>query len=531
MDNPTNQPRNFPESTPRVAAHLALPQAGPHAVNLRQLFPSASFVGCGDVRVTHAVANSLECRPGDLFAALRGTNRDGHDFLSEAVERGAKFLLVERPDPSLKIRQCIVRNTRKSYAELCEALAGSPSRKVGIAGVTGTNGKTTTCWLIRSILSTAGRQTGILGTVEYHDGLAGETSGLTTPDSKQLSSWLSRMVRNRTTHAAIELSSHALSQDRAAGIQIDAAVITNITQDHFDYHGSYANYRTAKQRIFSQLKPGGLAVLNADDPGSLASRMFAPQKVRTYGIESPADFVAEILEESVSGTRFRISFDGDEAEVFTSLVGRHNVSNCLAAAAAVSEWGISLEQTAWGIESLKSVPGRLQKINVGQPHAVFVDYAHTDDALRRVIQTLRHLTIGRVICVFGAGGDRDQAKRPLMGAVASQADLAIITTDNPRSEDPSVIAGEILSGFDPHAPRPIVELDREQAILRALDLARPDDCVVIAGKGHESVQIISTETRPFDDREVVRKHLIQRRLAEHSFAGPSEQIDTCKSGI
>lgn len=489
---------------------------GPYVVNLRKLFPSASFVGCGDVRVVNAVSDSRECRPGDLFAALRGTSCDGHDYLQQAVERGAKFLLVERPNPSLRAPQCVVRNSRKAYAELCEALAGYPSRRLGMVGVTGTNGKTTTCWLIRSILSTAGRQSGLLGTVEYDDGRLREPSNLTTPDSRQLSSLLGRCVRNQTTHMAMEVSSHALVQDRTAGIQFDVAVISNITQDHFDYHGTYANYKSAKQLIFTRLKPEGLAVLNADDPGSLSCRMHAPQRVRTYGIESPADFTAEILDESLSGTRFRMSCDGHEVDVFTPLIGRHNVSNCLAAAASVSGFGISLEQTAWGIESLRFVPGRFQRIDVGQAPAVFVDYAHTDDALRRVIQTLRQLTIGRVICVFGAGGERDKSKRPLMGEAASKADLAIVTSDNPRSEDPAIIAEEITNGFAPFAPKPIVELDRERAVIRGLEEARPDDCVVITGKGHESVQILADQTIPFDDCEVVRRHLIQSRLAEHA---------------
>lgn len=501
--------------TPAASANSS--PLGPFVVNLRQLFPSASFVGCGDLRVTSAVADSRECRPGVLFAALRGPNFDGHDHLQQAVENGARFLLVERPQPDLRANQCVVRNTRKAYAELCEALVGFPSRRVGIVGVTGTNGKTTTCWLIRSILSTAGRPAGLLGTVEYHDGLERFPSSLTTPSPEELSRWLARMVRNKTFHAAMEVSSHALVQERVAGVRFDVAVITNITQDHFDYHGSYASYKSAKQQIFSRLKPEGLAILNADDPGSLSCRIHAPQSVRTYGIESPADYVAEILDESLNGTRFRLRYNGEEIDVFTSLVGRHNVSNALAAVAAVSSQGISLEQAAWGIESLRYVPGRLQRIDVGQPTAVFVDYAHTDDALLRVIGTLQQLTVGRVICVFGAGGDRDKSKRPLMGKAASRADLAIITSDNPRSEDPAAIVEDILLGVSPHAPRPVIELDREQAIIAALDEARPDDCVVIAGKGHESSQILADRSISFDDCEVARRHLIRRRLAEHSF--------------
>ncbi len=482
------------------------------------------------MRVTNAVSDSRACRPGDLFAALRGTKYDGHAYLQQAVEQGAKVLLVERPNPALRVHQCVVRNSRKAYAELCEALAGYPSRRLGIVGVTGTNGKTTTCWLIRSILTTAGRQAGLLGTVEYDDGLVKQRSDLTTPDARQLSEILGRSVRNKTTHMAMEVSSHALVQDRVSGIQFDVTTISNITQDHFDFHGSYANYKAAKQLIFSRLKPEGLAVLNADDPGSLSCRIHAPRRVITYGIESPADYMAEVLEESLNGTRFRMSCDGDEVDVFTPLVGRHNVSNCLAAAASVAGFGMSLEQIAWGIESLRFVPGRLQRIDVGQVPAVFVDYAHTDDALRRVIQAMRQLTIGRVICVFGAGGDRDKTKRPLMGEAASKADLAIITSDNPRDEDPAVIAEEIVEGIGPNAPKPIVELDREQAIFKALDEARPDDCVVIAGKGHETVQVLAGKTIPFNDCETAQRYLIRRRLEEHSYAGQPDHFGAYKPG-
>ncbi|MFO1020789.1 MAG: UDP-N-acetylmuramoyl-L-alanyl-D-glutamate--2,6-diaminopimelate ligase [Planctomycetales bacterium] len=492
------------------------PPMAPMAVNLRRLFPSASYVGCGDIRVTTASSDSRDCAAGSLFAALRGPEQDGHAYIADAVHNGAKSLLVEWPQADVRVPQCVVRNTRKAYAELTAALAGDPSRWMQLVGITGTNGKTTISWLVRSILQNAGRQCGLLGTIEYHDGLSRESSRLTTPDARTLSNWLQRMIRQRTGYAAMEISSHALEQDRVAGTWLDVAVISNITQDHLDYHGTFEAYKSSKLRIFERLKTSGLAVLNADDPMSFSCRSAAPHRVRTYGIEAPADFSAEILEENTRGSRFVLKTGSDEIEIHTPLIGRHNVSNCLAAVAATEFLGLTLEQGAQGIEALTGVPGRMERIQMGQPFDVFVDYAHTDDALRRAITGLQQLTIGRVIVVYGAGGDRDRSKRPLMGKAGGTADLVIVTSDNPRSEDPRAIIDEILKGYDDCMPTPIVEVDREQAIIRALREAGPDDCVLIAGKGHESIQIIGNEGIVFDDREVVRRNLARLRLAEVS---------------
>jgi UDP-N-acetylmuramoyl-L-alanyl-D-glutamate--2,6-diaminopimelate ligase len=479
-------------------------------VSLRRLFPGASFVGCADVRVVQAAERSDECTADTLFAALPGTQVDGTRYVLEAIARGASSLLAERPLANAAVPQCIVRNARKAYAELCAELAGRPSSQLHLAAVTGTNGKTTVTWLLRSIFRTAGRQTGLLGTIEYHNGVTSEPSTLTTPDSRRLSACLRDMVLRGTTHAAIELSSHALHQDRCAGTLLDAAIITNVTQDHFDYHRSAEEYLDSKARILEHLKRDAAVVFNADDPGSrsIAQRVPRGTRVLACGIQSEADVQATIIDETTEQTHFVLHVQGDRIEVRTPLIGKHNVSNCLAAAAAAHAAGVPLLAIAAGIERLKSVPGRLERVDAGQPFDVFIDYAHTDDALRRCIDGLQSLTAGRVICVFGAGGDRDSSKRPLLGRAAARADLAIVTSDNPRSEHPRAIIHDILAGFSP-TDSPLVEIDRSEAIRQAIELAEPGDCVLIAGKGHETEQIIGEQRLPFDDRAVARSILFE----------------------
>jgi UDP-N-acetylmuramoyl-L-alanyl-D-glutamate--2,6-diaminopimelate ligase len=495
-------------------------------VSLRALLPAASFVGCADIRVSEATEFSGKCEAGSLFAAVPGTHVDGASFVDEAIRGGASSLLVQRPLPDVVVPQCVVPNVRRAYAELCAALASSPSRFLKLTGVTGTNGKTTVTWLIRSILEASGQRTGVLGTIEYHNGVDSAAAAMTTPDSKTLTHWLAAMVSRGTTHAAMEVSSHALDQDRVAGTQFDVAVVTNITQDHFDYHVDADSYCACKARLLEHLKPQALVVLNADDRNSaaLASRVSSETARVTYGLERPADVWATIVEESLRGTRFVLHRGSDSIEITTPLIGRHNVSNCLAAAAATQRFDISLAAVKAGIEALRLVPGRLERVESGQPFDVFIDYAHTEDALRRSIGSLKRFARGRVICVVGAGGDRDRSKRPLMGRAASESDLTIVTNDNPRTEDPEQILRDIVSGWDPTATEPIVESDRATAIRRALECAAPGDCVLVAGKGHEREQIIGTRRIPFVDRDVVRDILVRfRRDAATARVGASCQ--------
>lgn len=483
----------------------------PLPVSLRQLFPKASFLHGDDLSVFDAVEHSRSCHSGAVFAVIRGTKADAADFVKEALDRGVAGLIVDRPLPDVPVTQCVVPDVRRAYAVVCAHLARVPSTQVDIAGITGTNGKTTVTWMIRAILQRAGHTAGVLGTVEYSDGFRSETASLTTPDSRTLQGWLARMVQHGTKAAAIELSSHALHQGRAAGTRLATAIVTNVTQDHFDYHSNFEAYRDSKAQIAEMVASGGVLGLNADDPGSwsLQSRGSTSVPVVSFGLTPAAEVSAQILEESRHGTRFRLGLHGRTGECTTKLIGRHNVSNCLAAAVAASHMGISLEDILAGLEQFHCVPGRLERIDYGQPFDVFVDYAHTDDALRRCLQSVRSLTPGRVLCVFGAGGDRDRAKRPLLGRAASLADLAIITSDNPRSEAPLHIIGEIVAGMPTDSRQRIIEPDREKAIQLALQAARAGDCVVIAGKGHEREQIIGGDRLPFDDRTVARSALLE----------------------
>lgn len=484
--------------------------AFPAAASLRRLFPQASFAGCANICATDAFDRSRDVQPGSLFAVIHGTQADGAQFVPEAIANGATSLLVDRPLANVTVPQCIVPDVRSAFSRLCEALAGDPSRRMDIAGVTGTNGKTTTTWLIRSLLSRADQRCGVLGTVEYSDGVTRESSTLTTPASRSMARWLGRMAANGTRRAAIELSSHALDQSRAAGIELEAAIVTNITQDHFDYHRGFEPYRAAKARILELVRPGGLIALNLDDPGSwsLRDRVHDSVSFVSFGMKPAADVSAQVLQESLEGTRFRLSLHGRSLECATTMIGRHNISNCLSAAVVGAHLCLTPEQIVEGIEQFDCVPGRLERIQCGQPFEVFVDYAHTDDALRRCLQSLRSLTPGRVFCVFGAGGDRDRGKRPLLGRAAMLADVAVVTSDNPRSEEPMKIIEEILAGIPAGAlTTTLVEPDRAVAIAKVLQMAAPGDSVLLAGKGHESEQIIGDRRLPFDDRQVARSVL------------------------
>ncbi|OAI57427.1 hypothetical protein AYO47_08075 [Planctomyces sp. SCGC AG-212-M04] len=486
-------------------------------VSLRRLFPSASFVGCAEMAVSHAFEDSRLCTPGSLFAAIPGAKHNGQEFVEDALARGAAVVLTSQPIARARVNQCIVADVRAAYSELCHALAGLPARRLGLVGVTGTNGKTTTTWLIRAILEANKKQTGLLGTVEYSDGITTEPASLTTPDSRTLADWLESMVANKTPYAAIELSSHALQQSRAAGIQLDVAAVTNITRDHFDFHATFDSYRAAKSRILWMVKRGGIVVLNADDPGaaSLAELVPSSSRLLTFGIDHPADISGSILEQSKIGSRFTVEHGAEAFEFFTPLIGRHNIENCLAAIAACRHFGLPLDSMADGINTLRTVPGRMEQIEGRQPFRVFIDYAHTDDALRNVIRAVRPTTKGRVIVVFGAGGDRDAEKRPLMGQAAATADLCVITTDNPRSEDPEKIIAQIAAGLPPQAKKHI-EVDRETAIAWAIRHAKSGDTVLVCGKGHERVQVIGNERVPFDDAAACRQHLFHYRTPKRA---------------
>jgi UDP-N-acetylmuramoyl-L-alanyl-D-glutamate--2,6-diaminopimelate ligase len=488
----------------------------PISVSLHRLFPQASFVGCGDVVATDAIEDSRLVDSSKVFAAIPGTQVDGTQFVQDAINRGCPAILTEKPLANASVPQCVVPNARSAYARLCDAVVGHPAKRLEIYGVTGTNGKTTTNWLIRSILQSAGLSCGVLGTIEYNDGQVSTPATLTTPDPRTFSRWFRQMVDIGTRHAAIELSSHALDQGRVENIQLASAVVTNITQDHFDYHGTFEEYLKAKALIVDYISRDGQVAICSDDPGcrQLEERTRTRKcTLRTFGIEDKsADIRARIEARSLDGTKFVVRGLGPPFTIRYPLPGRHNVQNALGAICVASHAGIPNDAIVHGLEHIHQVPGRLESIDEGQPYHVFVDYAHTDDALRRVVQSLKQLTKGRVLCLFGAGGDRDRTKRPLLAQAASNADIAIVTSDNPRTENPRSIIEDVLAGFPLGYTDFHTELDRATAIRWTLNEAKPGDCVLIAGKGHEPYQIIGMQRLDFDDREIVKDILAQQAL-------------------
>lgn len=478
-------------------------------VPLGKLLPEAADYDAADLRVYGCVCDSRSVAPGDLFVAIRGQRVDGTLFAAEAAQRGAVAIACEEPLIESTLPVVRVANARETYARLCQQFAGNPGDRLKLIGVTGTNGKTTTSHLIAGILSAAGYDCGLVGTLGYFDGIDLEPASWTTPPPDVLADLLARMAANGCSHAVMEVSSHGLDQARVAGLNFEAACVTNVRRDHLDYHPTWDDYRQAKAKLFRHLKPSGLAVINADDAGAAGLLPMLDGAALTIGIEAEADITATIVEHCLSEQTFLLTAGSDTVPVRTRLIGRHHVYNCLTAAAVGLAQGIDLLTVVRGLESVKRVPGRLERLECGQPFGVFVDYAHTPDALETVLTTLRGLTAGKLICVFGAGGGRDPGKRPLMGhAVDRLADLAIVTSDNPRRENPAQIIREIVSGFQ-STERVEVVPDRATAIRWALSAAEPGDCVLIAGKGHERYQVIGDQRIAFDDAEVACEWLYE----------------------
>lgn len=477
-----------------------------HSLSLQALLPQARFAiaGTGDVRVAACCRDSRRVERGDVFVAIVGASEDGHCHAREAVRRGAAAVLAERPVASEGAPVALVDNTAAAYAQLCQAFAGHPARDLAVIGVTGTNGKTTTTSLIAAILDAAGRRVGLSGTLGNCDSEISWPNPLTTPGAEALADWLDRCRVHDCSHAVLEVSSHGLSQARIAGIPLAVACITNVTSDHLDYHGSLANYRQVKRRMLDSLAPAGLAIINSDDPICRSWLADIECPTLTIGMQSSADVTARLLEAHLSEQSFVITAGSESIVVRTAMIGEHHIYNCLIATAAGLSMEIDLPTIVRGLENITAMPGRLERIECGQPFGVFVDYAHTPDALQRSLSTLRQVTAGRLICVYGAGGDRDRKKRPVMGRVVEQyTDAGIITNDNPRREPPEQIIEEILGGYF-RPEQAIIEPDRASAIGAALNAAEPGDCVLIAGKGHETIQEIGDQRLDFDDRDVAR---------------------------
>jgi UDP-N-acetylmuramoyl-L-alanyl-D-glutamate--2,6-diaminopimelate ligase len=459
--------------------------------------------------------------PGAVFVALKGQHADGSVFARQAIERGAVAVVSEQAAPSdVHVPWAIVGDARLALAVLAANFYRHPSREMRVIGITGTNGKTTTAYLIGAIFEAAGVRCGILGTVAYRVGpSAADTRAAdrTTPEAPEVQRLLREMVDRRCGACAMEVSSHALSLRRVDGITFAAGVFTNLTRDHLDFHADMEDYFRAKRRLFEMLPRSAPSLLNVDDPRGDALAGAGGRPV-TYGINRPADITPGPLSFSLEGLQFDVRTPRGTLHIRSKLVGRPNVYNILAAAATATALDVSFDAIERGVHDLDGVPGRFQLVSkAADDVTVVVDYAHTDDALRNLLDTARPLTRGRLITVFGCGGDRDRTKRPLMGAVAGRlSDVIVITSDNPRNEDPSRIIEEVQRGLTVDTKRAVEQrqlsiVDRRQAIGTAIELARPGDLVLIAGKGHEKYQVIGDRVLPFDDVAVARDALARRR--------------------
>jgi len=482
------------------------------------------ILGPPDPQVLGITFDSRRVQPGYLFAAITGEKQDGNRFVPEALERGACAVLSARPAPSPPpVTWVRVADDRGTLARAARNYYSRPDERLRVTGVTGTNGKTTVVHLLESILKAGKEKVCALGTLGYRVGREEIRAHHTTPESVDLYSLLDRAAAEGCQHAVIEVSSHALALRRVAGLNFTAAVFTNLTRDHLDFHGDMDHYLKAKSRLFQDLPEGRPAVFNVDDPASKALLAVTRGCPVTYGFAPGADVRIESFEPDWRASRVDLEVSGKSLSFRTRLFGRPNACNIAAAVATAVALGCGTEIITAGIESLTGVPGRLESVEMGQAFSVFVDYAHTDDALANVLRTVRELRPRRLLVVFGCGGDRDRSKRPWMGSNAARfSDLAILTSDNPRSEDPLAILTEVEGGIrsvtsDPTRFRVIP--DRREAIRSALTEAVEGDAVVIAGKGHETYQILRDRTIPFDDREVVRE-ILRTRIPANSGHGP-----------
>jgi UDP-N-acetylmuramoyl-L-alanyl-D-glutamate--2,6-diaminopimelate ligase len=467
----------------------------------------AEWVGNAEAEIAGLAYDSRRVGPGTLFFCVPGERSDGHDFAAGAVEDGAVALVVERR-LDLPVAQALVASAREAMAPAAVAFWGDPTAELQVAGITGTNGKTTTAFLVRHVLEQNGTQTGLLGTVKRVVGGAEEEVERTTPEAIDVHETFRRMLDQGDRACAMEVSSHALALRRTDGIRFAVAAFTNLTQDHLDFHVDMEDYFQAKRLLFSSGQ-ARRAVVNVDDP--YGARLAADFECLTFSPrgDERADLRALEVSFDATGSRFRCAGPGGEADVVMPLPGDFNVENALCAIAICGELGVGLEHAVEALAAAGRVPGRLEPIEEGQEFAVIVDYAHTPDSLENVLRAARRLTDERVLAVFGAGGDRDREKRPQMGAIAAEiADVAVVTSDNPRSEDPDAIVEQILAGAQGGAAVVRAEVDRRAAIAMALAEARPGDVVVIAGKGHEQGQEFEDGRKiPFDDRDVAREEL------------------------
>ena len=486
-------------------------------MKLKQLIAQLSALrteGSLEHEVTGITYDSRRVTPGMVFVAVNGEVTDGHDHINAAIERGAAAIICERNGfSSSRATKIKVADSRDALARASVAFYGHPSSKLQVIGVTGTNGKTTVAFMVKQILEAAGVKTGLIGTVRYEIGERVIPAQRTTPEALEIQQLMSQMLRAGCAACVMEVSSHALEQKRAAGVEFDAAIFTNLTQDHLDYHGTMESYFEAKTKLFNTWPHGakpGAAIINIDDAYGQRLTSAANAEVQlTYGFGAAAKLRATDIQLGAHETKFKVETPEKSFACRLPLIGRHNIYNALAAIGACLALKVAIPVIQSALKNMTPVPGRLESIAAGQRFGVFVDYAHTDDALRNVLTTLRELTKGRLLLAFGCGGNRDAGKRAKMGAVAAElADHTIITSDNPRRESPAKIAAQIEAGFRAvRAEGCRVELDRHRAIDELIRLAQPGDLVLIAGKGHETYQEFEDTVVPFDDRVYARETL------------------------
>jgi UDP-N-acetylmuramoyl-L-alanyl-D-glutamate--2,6-diaminopimelate ligase len=491
---------------------------------LLEALEDKTVLGTPPATVSGVSYDSRRVQRGDCFVAVAGFKQDGRRFIPDALARGAGLVVLDGDDPlaGAATPRVLVPSAREALARLAGAYWGHPSRALTLVGITGTNGKTTTSFLVEALLRAAGHRTGLIGTIQYRVGDEAVDASQTTPEALELQGLLARMRDGGITAAAMEVSSHALALARVAGTEFDVAVFTNLTQDHLDFHGTLEEYRKAKRRLFETLAAGTkrrpAAVVNADDPAgpSMVAGLAPPVRTVRYAIRAAAEIRARRFTSGGDGIRMDVDTPAGPLEIASPLVGEHNVMNLLGAVGVGVALEIPLATVASALGAVAAVPGRFERVEAGQPFLVVVDYAHTPDALERVLATARKLVPsgGRLGAVFGCGGDRDRGKRPIMGEIAARlADRVWVTSDNPRTERPEAILDEVLVGVArvPGATdRSVADPDRRAAIRDALGWARAGDVVVIAGKGHETYQVIGTQALPFDDRGVAREFLAER---------------------
>ncbi len=468
---------------------------------LKELGVSGDFE---NKEITYITDNSAKVCDGCIFICIEGKRFDGHTKAAEALGNGAAAVVVQK-DLGLK-NQILVENTRSAYAHICAAFFGHPERKLKIIGVTGTNGKTTSCFILKSVLDKLGYKTGLLGTVKNIVGDKEYPAALTTPDCYELFSLYAEMVKYGCEYCVMEVSSQALHQRRVDGVHFDAAIFTNLTGDHLDYHGTFENYKAAKHMLFEN---SDLAIINIDDESAWEMVEGTNCRCVTCSIRNNnCDYSAKNIRISASGVKYELVSNGNIGRVKFGVPGNFSVYNSMGAAVCLIELGMDFKAVLDALGECAGVPGRMEIVPTDTPYTVIIDYAHTPDGLENVLNCVREITEGRVITVFGCGGDRDKTKRPVMGEIAARlSDVAVITSDNPRSEDPESIIEDITAGIGKHSSKIIVDSDRTGAITKALECAKEGDVVLLAGKGQETYQILASGKIHYDEREVVAEIL------------------------